>query len=111
MPHGSLDAFAKDLLRQSGPDLVSWLAGERPLEVRDAPSDLVKAEERRADYVLRAVLPGGRPPHYLHVEVQSEGDPEMNLRMLEYWVWMKRNFRKKEKEPFGVSCFVIYLKA
>jgi len=111
MPHGSLDAFAKDLLRQSGPDLVSWLAGERPLEVQDAPSDLVKAEERRADYVLRAVLPGGRPPHYLHVEVQSEGDPEMNLRMLEYWVWMKRNFRKKEKEPFGVSCFVIYLKA
>src|SRR6266498_3995188 len=52
---------------------------------------------------------GGRPPHFFHVEVQSEGDPGMNLRMLEYWVWMKRNFRKKEKEPFGVSCFVIYL--
>src|SRR6266545_2137034 len=33
----------------------------------------------------------------------------MNLRMLEYWAWMKRNFRKKEEGPFGVSCFVIYL--
>src|SRR5262245_52463203 len=98
VPSGSLDAFTKTLLRESGPEVVLWLAGRAPLETRLVLTETVTARTRTADYLLRAVLPGRPPsPHYLHVEIQTAGDTEMALRVLEYWVRIKRQILKHEK--------------
>jgi predicted transposase YdaD len=95
-------------------ELVAWLSGEVPLSVAVEPAELVETHVRRPDQIFCATLPpseaGGEPRRrYSHVELQTRGDEEMDLRVAEYLVLGTRYFSRIEKRRVTLSCVVIYL--
>jgi predicted transposase YdaD len=121
MAGGIFDRFTKELFRESGKELVAWLTGVTPLEVEPVRTELVIAEARQADEIVRVRLPGDPSRvRYLHVEVQTRGHRDMPRRMREYW---SRAERILSEQPRGkgtrkgraaklevrLSSFVVYL--
>jgi predicted transposase/invertase (TIGR01784 family) len=68
-------------------DLAAWLLGE-PQTLVELPPQELALDPIRADSLV--LLRG--ESLLLHVEFQTQPDPEMPLRMLDYWVRMRRKF-------------------
>jgi predicted transposase YdaD len=118
MSGGEYDLFTKSIIRESGKDVVTWLTGLTPLEVEPVRTELVVAEARLSDEILRVRLPGNpQGRFFLHIEAQTAGDPDMPRRMREYWTraerilleQAKRDEKEEEVVEVRLSSFVIYL--
>ncbi len=68
-------------------DLAAWLLGE-PQTLVELPPQELALDPIRADALV--LLRGERL--LLHLEFQTQPDPDMPLRMLDYWVRMRRKF-------------------
>nr|WP_228021841.1 hypothetical protein [Romeria gracilis] len=78
------DAICKYLVEAFSADIAQWLLGEAVSLSELSPSELL-LEPIRADALL--LQSGGR---LLHVEFQTQPDPTIRLRMLDYWVRLRR---------------------
>jgi len=114
----SFDILTKTLLVESRFGLVTWLSGRTPSGVELVPTELLRTDISLADQILRAEVaqadadrPSETEPEvrYFHVELQTAGDPDMPLRMAQYWTSALRRFSKEERQPVTVSSAVIYL--
>jgi len=91
MAGGKFDLFIKEIFKESGKDLVTWLTGLTPLDVEPVRTELVVAEARQSNEIFRVRLPGDPPESlYLHLEVQTAGHPDMGRRMQECWTRAER---------------------
>ena len=115
MAGGKFDLFTKAIFQENRKDLVTWLTGLTPLEVEPVRTELVVAEARHSDEILRVVLPDDPAKLFLHVEVQTAGHPDMPRRMREYWTRAERNLAGRAAGDEGrkgrvrLSSFVVYL--
>jgi predicted transposase YdaD len=110
----SFDILTKTLVIQSRVELVAWLSGYVPLAVEIEATDLVQTRVRVSDQILRAsfppTAPGGLPcTRRYHIEFQTAGDQDMDLRMAEYYIYATRYFLEIEKRRVMLSSAVIYL--
>ncbi len=115
MAGGTFDLFTKGIFRDAGKDVVAWLTGLTPIEVEPVRTELVVAEARQTDQLFRVVLPGDPPgKRFLHVEIQTAGDPDMPRRMREYWTRAERILAEESrleaaKSEVRITSFVVYL--
>ena len=72
------DITLKDLLGRGAPALLHQLSGSALARLE--PTELPAARDRRPDLLAR--LTDGR---LLHLELQSQSDPRMAWRMLDYY--------------------------
>jgi predicted transposase YdaD len=110
----SFDILTKTLVIQSRVELVAWLSGHVPLAVEVESTDLVQTRVRVSDQILRAsfppTAPGGLPcTRRYHIEFQTAGDEDMDLRMAEYYIYGTRYFSRIERSRVTLSSVVIYL--
>ena len=110
----SFDAITKSLVIQGRVELVTWLSGTPPLAVEVEPTELVRTHVRVSDQILRASFPPTEPgglPHTqrFHIEFQTAGDLDIDLRMAEYQVLGTRLYSRLENRRVTISSAVIYL--
>ncbi|NPA12849.1 MAG: flagellar biosynthesis/type III secretory pathway protein, partial [Aquificae bacterium] len=85
---GKLDITLRDIISKIPHKFVHILTGQRAVKILD--NTFPEAKERIADLVLQ--LEDGS---VLHIELQTQNDKEMPLRMAEYYVALKRRHRDK----------------
>jgi predicted transposase YdaD len=105
--HHVIDRFLKALLPHLQVELVTWLAGERPLEVRALNTTLATVEERAGDQVLWARF-AARPSLLLHLEFHLQGRIDVPERITQY---IALEVRTKQFKVSGaqLACVVVYL--
>jgi predicted transposase YdaD len=105
--HHLIDRFLKALLPHLHTELVTWLVGERPLEVRALNTTLATVEERAGDQVLWARF-AARPSLLLHLEFYLQGRVDVPERVTQY---IALEVRTKEFKESGarLACIVVYL--
>ncbi|MCJ2544612.1 DUF4351 domain-containing protein [Thermostichus vulcanus] len=82
------DNLCKALVERNPLPFVHWLVGQTPEPVQILKTEL-SVEPIRADFV--SFLQVGA--QVLHLEFQTAPDPEMPLRMLDYYVRLRRQYR------------------
>ena len=78
------DAVCKFLVETFSEDFARWLLGEAVSLTELSPSELL-LEPIRADVLLLQ-----SEQRVLHLEFQTQSDPTMPFRMLDYWVRLHR---------------------
>ncbi|MCF2972130.1 hypothetical protein L1047_13080 [Synechococcus sp. Nb3U1] len=91
------DNLCKALVELNPLPFVHWLIGQDPRTHSDSQNRIV----RRADLV--SFLQVGT--QVLHLEFQTDPDPEMPLRMLDYFVRLRRQYRCEVLQI--VCCFYV----
>ncbi len=94
------DNICKILAETFPSDFASWLLGKPISLAKLEPSEL-SAEPIRADSLIFLKS----PDLILHLEFQTRADENIFLRMLDYWLRLRRKFPNKE-----IHQIVIYLK-
>ena len=94
------DNICKILAETFPADFASWLLGKSIDLAKLEPSEL-SAEPIRADSLIFLES----PDLILHLEFQTRADENIFLRMLDYWLRLRRKFPNKE-----IHQIVIYLK-
>jgi predicted transposase/invertase (TIGR01784 family) len=94
------DNISKFLVTEYSVDFASWLLGREISLTTLNPTEL-NLEPIRAD----AVVLMSAPELVLHLEFQTDADPEMPLRMADYYIRLRRKFPHREIEQV-----VIYLR-
>lgn len=92
------DAVCKFLVETFSADFAQWLLGEAASFSQMSPSELL-LEPIRADALL--LLSEQR---ILHLEFQTQPDPDIPFRLLDYWVRLHRRLPERE-----IRQVVIYL--
>jgi predicted transposase/invertase (TIGR01784 family) len=94
------DNISKFLVTEYSADFARWLLGREISLTTLNPTEL-NLEPIRAD----AVVLMSAPELVLHLEFQTDADPEMPLRMADYYIRLRRKFPHREIEQV-----VIYLR-
>lgn len=81
------DNVCKYLVETFPRDFAQWLLGE-PIPLTELSPSELSQEPIRADSVMLLQATG----LVLHLEFQTQPDPTMSFRMLDYWVRMRRRF-------------------
>jgi len=92
------DAVCKFLVETFSEDFARWLLGEPVSLTELSPSELL-LEPIRADVLLLQ-----SEQRVLHLEFQTQPDPTMPFRMLDYWVRLHRRLPGRD-----IRQVVIYL--
>ncbi|MEN9261560.1 MAG: hypothetical protein Q6L60_11405, partial [Thermostichus sp. HHBFW_bins_43] len=82
------DNLCKALVEANPLPFVQWLVGQTTEPIQILKTEL-SLEPVRADFVSFLQL----GPQVLHLEFQTDPDPEMPLRMLDYFVRLRRQYR------------------
>lgn len=88
----SIDGAVKDLFQNDRPGLLTRLSGGVGVQ-SFLNVEIPRIMERRVDLVL--LLEDGS---VMHVEIQSTNDPDIGLRMLEYYCLLKRAHRRPVRQ-------------
>ncbi|HZU71086.1 MAG TPA: hypothetical protein VFA09_27670 [Ktedonobacteraceae bacterium] len=99
---GPFDSAAKRLLREKPEHYVKWLVDQATF-VRQLPTEL-KSRNIYADGLLYIMVNG--KPELLHIEFQTNNDPKMGQRLLEYNI-----LASSENDSLPVYTVVIYLRS
>ena len=67
--------------------------GIQPVSSQRQDPNLPKTLEKKPDFVSKLVLPNQPHPVILHLEIQTETDSVMHLRMLEYYALLRRKYQ------------------
>jgi predicted transposase YdaD len=105
--HHVIDRSLKAFLPHFRTELVTWLAGEQPLEVRAMNTTLAAVEERAGDQVLWARF-SARPNLLLHLEFHLGGRADVPERLTQYMALEARTREFKESKA-KLACVVVYL--
>ena len=89
---GSSDHIFRENVAPVFEVFVREVLGVRPISSERVELSQPKTSERKPDYLRKVVLEPGTPPVILHIEFQTEVDPLMHLRMLEYNALLRRRF-------------------
>ncbi|AFY62726.1 DUF4351 domain-containing protein [Synechococcus sp. PCC 6312] len=87
------DNLCKALIESNPRPFVTWLLAEPVAEIKILKTEL-SVEPIRADFV--SFLEVGN--QILHLEFQTQADPEMPLRMLDYYTRLYRQYRQPVKQ-------------
>ena|SRR3989442_4818213 len=98
---GSFDNVMKRLIGTYGDQFTQWLVPDATFV--QALNIELKSQHIHADALLQ--VNKRKKPGILHLEVQTEKDPEMGRRLLEYNVLASRQY-----DHLPVSSYVIYLR-
>ncbi|AFY59322.1 Rpn family recombination-promoting nuclease/putative transposase [Synechococcus sp. PCC 6312] len=89
------DNLCKSLVESNPSPFVTWLLGQ---SVQDSEINILKTELSvepiRADFVSFLVV----GDQILHLEFQTQADPEMPLRMLDYYTRLYRQYRRPVRQ-------------
>ncbi len=87
------DNLCKSLVESNPRPFVTWLLGDPVPEINILKTEL-SVEPIRADFV--SFLDVGN--QILHLEFQTQADPEMPLRMLDYYTRLYRQYRRPVRQ-------------
>ncbi|MDS3859504.1 Rpn family recombination-promoting nuclease/putative transposase [Thermosynechococcaceae cyanobacterium BACA0444] len=87
------DNLCKSLVESNPRPFVTWLLGESVAEVNILKTEL-SVEPIRADFV--SFLGVGN--QILHLEFQTQADPDMSLRMLDYYTRLYRQYHRPVRQ-------------
>lgn len=108
---GRIDVTLRDIIRHQGRGFLRELGIEG--HVTPVPTNFPSTRERRLDFLGLAELLDGRRL-LAHIEFQSESDPEMAQRMLDYystisrWCYQQNRMGTQPRWPDEIVQIVVY---
>jgi len=96
------DKVLRENMEAALPGLIKNLLHIDALETEELPDDIQHTKERKPD-VLKKVRDKNDTTFVLHIELQVKDEPDMVLRMAEYFIMLYRRYR------LPVRQYVVYL--
>src|SRR6201996_4728065 len=96
------DKILRENIEAALPGLIKNLLGIHAVYTEELPDDIQHTKERKPD-VLKKVTDKYGQTFVLHIEFQVKDEPEMAMRMAEYYVMLVRRYN------LPVRQYVIYI--
>ncbi|HVU55626.1 MAG TPA: hypothetical protein VHD83_11250, partial [Puia sp.] len=96
------DKIFKENIEEALPGLIKNLFGIHAIHTEELPDDIQHTRERIPDVLKRLTVPSGKK-FILHIEFQTQNEPEMAFRMAEYFIMLLRKYQ------LPVRQYVIYV--